>query len=225
MIKYILLDVEGTTTSIEFVHLELFPFSKEKMFWFVNVHPELCSQEKQQVEAELAKKLTDKDFSDQLLAWIEADKKHPALKSVQGKIWQLGYESGEIKGHVYPDVRQAFQYWREQGLRIGIYSSGSVLAQKLLFRYSLHGDLTTQIDDHFDTKVGAKREVGSYLSIARELGVDPETIVFLSDIAEECLAAKSAGMKSLQLIRDDKAKAHPDLKQIKDFSKVLESVV
>lgn len=215
--KYILLDVEGTTTSIEFVHRVLFPYSTEKMDWFINHYPDLCQTERAQVESEYSRQLSNLEFVDLLLGWIKDDKKHPALKSIQGKIWQLGYERQEIKGHVYLDVLPAFQKWQKQGIKIGIYSSGSVLAQKLLFAHSQVGDLTVYIDHHFDTLVGAKREVSSYKTIAQKISINSEEILFLSDIAEECLAAISAGMKSAQLIRDQLANPHPELRQLNDF--------
>src|SRR5690606_47121 len=119
-----------------------------------------------------------------LKEWITNDKKDPLLKKIQGEIWQTGYENGELKGHIYPDVPEAFKRWLAKGLKLGIYSSGSILAQKLLFKYSVFGDLDQYISANFDTSVGPKREVQSYHNIAKELGLAAKEILFLSDIEE-----------------------------------------
>ena len=216
------MDVEGTTTSIEFVHKILFPYSKEKMSWFIENFEDICLREKNELESELQKTLTPKTMSEQLIQWINEDKKHPQLKSIQGKIWQRGYESGEIKGHVYDDVALSFKRWASLGLKMGIYSSGSVLAQKLLFKYSSAGDLTPFLSAHFDTAVGAKQEVSSYQEIARQLGVLPQDILFLSDLSKECHAALGAGYQSAQILREN---AHfeedESLQRFKDFHHIL----
>lgn len=198
--KFILMDVEGTTTSIRFVHDTLFPYSFEKMDSYIAKHPEVGVS------------------SDQLKAWIKADKKEPALKSVQGKIWEEGYKNGELKGHIYPDVPKAFKRWLESGLKLGIYSSGSVLAQKLLFKHSDFGDLDQFISANFDTSVGHKREKASYDNIAKELNLAPSDILFLSDIEEELDAAHAAGFEVARLLRDEelpsKYKAYTDFETI-----------
>lgn len=220
--KFILMDVEGTTTSIEFVHKTLFPYSKEKMSWFLENFEDICAKEKTALEQELQKSLTPKGMSEQLIQWINQDKKHPQLKSIQGKIWQRGYESGEIKGHVYDDVAVNFERWAALGLKLGIYSSGSVLAQKLLFKYSSSGDLTSYLSAHFDTAVGAKQEVSSYQEIARQLDVLPQDILFLSDISKECHAALGAGYQSAQILRKN-APFDEDqtLQRFEDFHQIL----
>lgn len=182
--KYILMDVEGTTTSIRFVHDVLFPYSFKKMDDYVKNHPDLGVT------------------SEQLKAWIKEDKKEPLLKKIQGEIWQQGYESGELKGHLYSDVPKAFERWLKQGLKLAIYSSGSVLAQKLLFKHSEFGDLDQYISANFDTRIGHKREAPSYEAIATELKVGPDDILFLSDISEELMAAKASGFQVKQLCRD-----------------------
>lgn len=183
--KFILMDVEGTTTSIRFVHDTLFPYSYEKMDSYIAEHPEVGVS------------------SDQLKAWIKADKKEPILKSVQGKIWEEGYKNGELKGHIYSDVPKAFERWLDSGLKLGIYSSGSVLAQKLLFKHSDFGDLDQYISANFDTSVGHKREKASYENIAQKLKFAPNEILFLSDIEEELDAAAAAGFQVARLLRDE----------------------
>jgi enolase-phosphatase E1 len=184
-VEFILMDIEGTTSSIDFVHQELFPYSYERMDNYLKDHPEI------KAEPALLKQ------------WIKEDKKEPLLKKVQGFIWQEGYEKGEIKGHVYDDVLPSFKLWKKLGLNLGIYSSGSVLAQKLLFKYSKDGDLTPYLSAYFDTQVGAKRETTSYLNIASVLKLKAENIFFLSDIKEELDAAAKAGFKVGQIIRKD----------------------
>lgn len=207
MIKYILMDVEGTTTSIDFVHQVLFPYARAKLQSFINNFEELCFEELAEISLEANQKLTNTQAAKILETYIDQDIKHTALKSLQGKIWKIGYESGEIKGHVYPDVQVAFKEWINQGLTLGIYSSGSVLAQRLIFGYSTDGDLTQYLSNHFDTHIGHKREVQSYVNIARELNLDPCEILFLSDIARELEAAAAAGFEVAQLLRDAKAVA------------------
>ncbi len=207
--KFILMDVEGTTTSISFVHEVLFPFSKEKMESFIlenleNTEVRSCLDlVKKDAAQEGLGPLDDKGCIGLLLKWIKEDRKHFALKNLQGLIWEEGYKSGVIKGHVYEDVLPCFKKWKDSGLNLGIYSSGSVKAQHLIFEYSSAGNLRPYLSAHFDTQVGHKREVGSYTNIARELNLAPSDILFLSDIREELDAAKEAGMNTTQLVRDE----------------------
>lgn len=207
--KFILTDVEGTTTSISFVHDVLFPFSKERLKAFVQENigkkevQEALNSTKKTAAEEGQKNLSDSEACELLLKWIKEDRKHPALKSLQGEIWEEGYTSGSIKGHIYPDVLPALKKWKEAGLSLGVYSSGSVKAQHLIFGYSSEGNLRPFFSAHFDTAVGHKREVNSYKNIAEELKLPAEEILFLSDIKEELDAAKSAGMKTIQLVRQD----------------------
>ena len=201
--KVILLDIEGTTTPIDFVHKTLFPFSRSKLDKFVREHWGEMANEIIELAAEAA---ADSSFIGQfdptvpnsvieyLEHLIDLDRKSRPLKTIQGRIWQLGYESGELCSVVFDDVPKAFRRWSSQGKSIAIYSSGSVLAQKLLFRYTRHGDLTTWITSYFDTTVGHKRDADSYRKIAAELDIETENITFVSDIAEELAAAKEAGM-------------------------------
>ncbi len=189
-VEFILMDIEGTTTSIDFVHETLFPYSYDRLDSFLTSHPEL----KTSVDAKTLK------------SWIKEDKKDSELKKIQGLIWQMGYENGEIKGHLYEEVADCFKNWKHLGLELGIYSSGSTLAQKLLFKYSVSGDLTSFLSSHFDTRVGAKREVNSYLQIAKELNRPSSSILFLSDIKEELEAAAKAGFQVGQLVRKSDVK-------------------
>jgi enolase-phosphatase E1 len=206
--KYILMDVEGTTTSISFVHDILFPFSKARIETFVkdNLKLDLVTKSIDEVKATALSEeniLLDLNGAiSKLKHWIEIDRKHPALKSLQGMIWKSGYTSSEIKGHVYDDVAEALANWKKYGLQLGVYSSGSVEAQKDLFAHSIAGDLSTFFSHHFDTEVGHKREITSYQKIASTLNLSASDIVFLSDIKEELDAAKAAGFATIQLVRN-----------------------
>ncbi|HEX2139555.1 MAG TPA: acireductone synthase, partial [Woeseiaceae bacterium] len=153
------------------------------------------------------------------LQWIAEDRKVTPLKTLQGLVWERGYRKGDFTGHVYADTAPAFRRWRERGAAIYIYSSGSVKAQQLLFGHSEAGDLQPLISGYFDTTVGSKRDEGSYRRIAERIGLPAEAILFLSDVTEELDAAAGAGMKTLQLARDEPLRAghHP---LARDFNEV-----
>lgn len=200
--RVLLLDIEGTTTPIDFVVRTLFPFARERMAAFVRSSLDADDRaqlvEERRAETDAACPPFGSGAGDDptaYLLWLMSiDRKSRGLKSIQGKIWQAGYLDGSLRGEVYDDVPDAMRRWNERGGRCAIYSSGSVLAQRLLFRHSTAGDLTGLISDHFDTEVGGKREVHSYTTIADRLGVAPSACVFVSDIAAECDAAQQAGM-------------------------------
>ena len=152
---------------------------------------------------------------------IDADRKSSPLKSIQGKIWQSGYESGELKSVMFADVPRAFDRWYEKGIIIAIYSSGSILAQKLIFKYSNYGDLTRYISNYFDTAVGHKRETESYQKIAATPSFPQvENFLFISDIIEELDAAKNAGLQTLLAVRQGNAlvenKFHEEIDNFND---------
>lgn len=207
MIKYILMDVEGTTTSIDFVHQTLFPYAAEKLPDFIRTHQgedriEAAIEAVQKtVQKEAQRALDLEGVIDQLLAWIKADRKEPTLKLLQGYVWKFGYEQGDYKGHVYEDVKPTWTKWKEQGLTLGIYSSGSVQAQQLLFGHSIAGDLRPFLSHHFDTKMGHKKEVGSYQNIREQLALPAAEILFISDVGAELKAAREAGFQTLQSVR------------------------
>jgi enolase-phosphatase E1 len=138
----------------------------------------------------------------QLLDWSIADKKITPLKTLQGILWEEGYKSGEIKGHVYSDVAPNLGKWKSTGIQMGVFSSGSVAAQRLIFGFSEFGDLTPNFSAYFDTKTGGKREVETYSKISSELKIHPKNILFLSDIKEELVAADTAGFQTIQLVRE-----------------------
>jgi len=136
-----------------------------------------------------------------LKRWMAADEKKTPLKTLQGLIWEAGYRDGRLNGHLWPDVAPCLRAWHAGGLRLAVFSSGSVAAQKLLFGHSEAGDLTPLLSGFFDTRVGQKREAASYAAIAKGMGLPAGEILFLSDIAEELDAAKEAGMQCCQLLR------------------------
>jgi enolase-phosphatase E1 len=204
MIDVILTDIEGTTSSISFVKDVLFPYARLHMREFVAEHGnepdvrhwlDVVRNEAQLEHDDLDGVVTT------LQRWIDEDRKHTALKALQGMIWQHGYESGDYHAHVYAEVPARLRAWQAQGLSLYVYSSGSVAAQKLLFRHTDAGDLSPLFSGYFDTEVGAKRESASYSRIAEAIGKPATSILFLSDIVEELDAAQSAGMATTWLCR------------------------
>ncbi len=210
-IRIILLDIEGTTTPIEYVTQVLFPYASRKLESFLREHfqdtqihslvRDLHAQHREDERQGLQPPAwTEKNVEEELQTavaygrWlIRKDSKCTALKSLQGKIWQEGYASGELRGQLYPDVPRAFERWRRQRREICIYSSGSVLAQRLLFQTTPFGDLTSYIKDFFDTRLGGKSDNESYKRIAALLDRAPRELLFLSDAGKEVEAARAAG--------------------------------
>ncbi|MDO5504797.1 MAG: acireductone synthase [Pseudoxanthomonas suwonensis] len=199
----ILTDIEGTTGSISFVKDVLFPYARAALPGFVRDHaddPEVRAL-LDEAGSELGAPCDDRVIVEALQGWIDEDRKHTVLKALQGLIWEAGYRDGDFTAHVYPDVAPALRAWQAAGHRLAVYSSGSVPAQKLFFGHSDAGDLLPLFDAFFDTRVGHKREPGSYRRIAAELGATGEAIVFLSDVVEELDAARDAGMRTVLLDR------------------------
>jgi enolase-phosphatase E1 len=220
--KAIVTDIEGTTSSISFVHKTLFPYARQRMESFLREH----SSEAEVIEALtlvratiLSEKLAGDELAN-LLNWIDTDRKHPGLKALQGHIWRVGYENGEIKGHVYADVRPKLDEWSKRGIALAVYSSGSVLAQRLLFGHSIAGDLNSYFSHNFDTAIGGKREANSYRAIVDALGIAAFEIAFLSDIPEELDAAAEIGMKTYQLDRGEGVAPASSHALFKNFSEL-----
>jgi len=214
MTKAILTDIEGTTTSIDFVHKTLFPYARERLRRFLKAHAKDPAVRKELAEVSRleGRELTLDAAADVLEKWIAEDRKITPLKQLQGLIWRKGYEAGELKGHVYPDAPDHLRQWHDRGLKLYVYSSGSVEAQKLIFGHTDYGDLTPLFSGYFDTRVGAKKEAASYRKILLDTGLSGSDVLFLSDVGEELDAARQAGMKTCQLLRDDKVRpaiAHP----------------
>ncbi len=201
--KAIVTDIEGTTSSIAFVHTVLFPYSRTRLARFVEANAAQLDDVLAQVRETAGQPGLDlAGVIDQLLEWHDADRKVAPLKTLQGLIWAEGYARGTLIGHVYPDAIAGLTRWHAQGIPLYVYSSGSIAAQKLLFGHSAAGDLTGLFAGYFDTAVGAKRDGASYSEIARRIAQDPDDILFLSDIDEELAAAREAGLRVMLLARD-----------------------
>ncbi|XP_067939339.1 enolase-phosphatase E1-like [Watersipora subatra] len=220
--KIILLDIEGTTTSISFVKDELFPYVLRNLKHHLDNH---WNEPEMMADIDALREQAERDRTDGILSappilstesvqseiiqsvisnveWqMSSDRKTTALKQLQGHMWVDAYEKKEIEAHLFEDVASCMKTWKKLGKSICIYSSGSVAAQKLLFKYSVKGDLTELISQNFDTRVGGKKETKSYSTIAEQLGVMPNEIIFLTDIVEEARAAKAAGMQTTIMVR------------------------
>jgi enolase-phosphatase E1 len=209
-VTVVLLDVEGTTTPMAFVYEVLFPYARARLAGYLRAHASeddlrdvlATLRVEWQEDARNAEKPPDWAHADvpaaaRYLEWLmERDRKSPALKRIQGEIWQEGFRSGELRSELFADVAPAFARWKDSGIAVSIYSSGSVLAQRLIFQ-----DLATFITAYFDTGVGPKRSPQSYRRIASELVRPAEEILFVSDVPEELNAALDAGMQILLAVR------------------------
>ena len=192
MLPAIVTDIEGTTSRIDFVHQVLFPYARARISEFLHEH-----QQDPKVAAEIAAvrrtiaapAVSLATVIQQLIDWIDQDRKVTELKALQGMIWQHGFESSQFSAHVYPDAVECLGRWHQAGHSIHVYSSGSIAAQKLFFRYSVFGDLSALFSGYFDTTIGGKREPGSYLRIAEAIDQAPGAILFLSDLEAELDAA------------------------------------
>jgi enolase-phosphatase E1 len=149
------------------------------------------------------------------------DSKCTPLKALQGRIWQLGYTNGELHGEVYADVPPAFARWRRQGREICIYSSGSVLAQQLLFRSIADGDLTAHISAFYDTAIGAKTESESYRRIAKSRDRADSEVLFISDALKEIEAARLAGLHAALCVRDPTGATDEGDRSINTFDEIM----
>ena len=222
-IRAILLDIEGTTTPIAFVKDVLFPFARRNAAAFLAAHrhePEVAAdlalltkeRAREQPPPDLAPPppSASGDPIPYLLWLMDRDRKSTALKALQGRIWRDGYESGALVSEVDPDVVPALTRLRDAGIAVAIYSSGSVLAQRLLFAHTKAGDLRPFLSAWFDTTTGGKKEAASYTRIASELGLEPRQVLFVSDVAEELDAAKQAGMDVALCVRPGATEAEAE---------------
>ncbi|XP_027355118.1 probable bifunctional methylthioribulose-1-phosphate dehydratase/enolase-phosphatase E1 isoform X4 [Abrus precatorius] len=223
----IVLDIEGTTTPISFVTEVLFPYARQNVGRHLSMTydtPETQADLKllrSQVQSDLEQGVAgavpiplDDAGKEQVIAalvtnveaMIKADRKITALKELQGHIWQTGYENNELKGIVFDDVPEALEKWHALGIKVYIYSSGSRLAQRLIFGHTIHGDLRKYLSGFFDTTVGNKRETHSYAEISASLGVDkPSDLLFVTDVYQEATAAKAAGLEVIISVRPGNA--------------------
>lgn len=225
MIRAIITDIEGTTTSLSFVKEVLFPYSRSRLAEFVKEH-EADDPQVQSLLDEVRRQIgvpakpDTEEVIGQLLQWHDEDQKITALKALQGLIWLDGYEKGALRGHLYQDVVDNLKGWRAHGIELYVYSSGSVQAQKLLFGHTEFGDLTPLFSGFFDTGVGAKKDEQSYRNIAEQLSYPAEMMLFLSDIEEELDAAKSAGFNTVWLTRDDVPDPNAGHFQVRSFDDI-----
>jgi enolase-phosphatase E1 len=230
----ILLDVEGTTTPIDFVYGTLFPYVKEHLDNFFKNNSsdtevsEIVRALKLDHENEARVDLMTPQWKEppiEFVNWLmDRDRKLTALKALQGRIWFDGYKSGKLKGQVFPDVPPALQRWHEKKMDVRIFSSGSRLAQRLLFSTTPEGDLGRWIKDYFDTNVGAKIDAASYTAISNAFQLKQNQILFVSDVTRELDAARQSGMKTLLCMRPGNPPQvmHDDHKPITSFMEIAE---
>jgi enolase-phosphatase E1 len=212
--RAVLLDIEGTTTPVDFVTRVLFPYAHARVEGFLArnaADPEVAAdlealRQEHARDREAGHEPPGEGDSSVALAvyarWLmDQDRKATPLKSLQGKIWADGYKTGELLGQIYEDVPRALKRWTEAGQKVAIFSSGSVLAQKLIFSHTTYGDLTPYLSAYFDTRTGAKAEAESYRKIAAALELPPEDILFVSDAFVELQAARKAGLDTAIAVR------------------------
>jgi enolase-phosphatase E1 len=216
--RLFLCDIEGTVAPISLVSEQLFPYARKHLSQYLKENLDrpdvqqdlklLADENRAEQSADcptLGTEIRNELHARAYLLWLmDHDRKSTALKSLQGKIWKGGFEGGELKGTLFPDVSEALARWSEKG-KVAIYSSGSVEAQKLLFRFSTYGDLSALISGYFDTRAGAKSESASYVSIARQLSAQPDEILFFSDVVRELDAARTAGCQTRLTVRPENA--------------------
>lgn len=223
MIKAIVTDIEGTTSAIDFVTQVLFPYARERLGSYIGEHAQQPKVKAILQEVARIAKLDAENYpalSAELERWIDQDRKLTPLKSLQGMIWEHGYRNSDFRAHVYDDAVAQLQHWHRQGLSLYVYSSGSILAQKLFFGHSEAGDLRPLFSDYFDTTTGPKREAASYREISREIDMPAQNILFLSDIVEELDAAAEAGMHTAWLQREGELHNHPRHQAVQSFSDI-----
>jgi enolase-phosphatase E1 len=239
-VRALLLDIEGTTTPVDFVTRVLFPYAREHVRDFLIRHAPTDRSIHDELDVLYSEHQTDEragpspppwrkdspaavlDSAAAYVHWLmDRDRKSTALKALQGRIWEEGYQAGHLRGQVYADVPRAFARWRAQGRDVAIFSSGSVLAQKLLFSRSEAGDLMPFLRAYFDTTTGAKGDAESYRKIARALGEEPQAVLFLSDVTAELDAARAAGMATGLCVREGGVPASTDHRMVRSFDEVL----
>ncbi|XP_070038094.1 probable bifunctional methylthioribulose-1-phosphate dehydratase/enolase-phosphatase E1 1 isoform X2 [Nicotiana tomentosiformis] len=221
--RCVVLDIEGTTTPISFVIDVLFPYARDNVGRHLDATYDSAETQEDikllraQVQEDLENGVvgavpipSDDAGKEEVIAalvtnveaMIKADRKITALKELQGHIWQTGFQNNELEAVVFDDVPEALERWTALGLKVYIYSSGSRLAQRLIFGYTNYGDLRKYLCGFFDTTVGNKRETKSYTEITASLGVDnPSEILFVTDVYQEAIAAKAAGLEVIISVR------------------------
>lgn len=240
--RAVVLDIEGTTTPVSFVYDALFPYASAHLERFIKEHwhAESVQHDVEELAAQAERDYHDgvpgvvpiamTDAHDVIRQWVidnvrwqmANDRKTTALKSLQGHIWKDGYERGELVGQVYPDVVRALKEWQDAHVPVYIYSSGSVMAQKLLFGHTEHGDLTPLLKGYFDTTTGPKKQAASYKKICAAIGVDGRHVLFATDQIDEAHAAREAGLKVVVMNRPGNAETGPhDYPVLETFEPLL----
>ena len=226
--QHLLLDIEGTTCPVTFVSEILFPFAERELSHYVTEHESDSSQNRSIQDARrewemdqspesqhLKKQVSERHINEvegliqYLKHLISIDRKSTALKDLQGKIWEQGYRKGELKSELFPETAECLRQWHQQKITLSVYSSGSIHAQKLLYRHSSSGNLESLFSHWFDTHTGPKKSSESYVIIAKELKSSPKNIWFISDNGDECHAAREAGMNTLFSLRDGNPDREP----------------
>uniref|UniRef100_A0AC35ETP2 Enolase-phosphatase E1 n=1 Tax=Panagrolaimus sp. PS1159 TaxID=55785 RepID=A0AC35ETP2_9BILA len=235
----LLLDIEGTVTSISFVKDVLFPYAYEnaeqylqsniksdKLKPTIKALVDLSNQEATKDGIKKVESLEDWEIlASNVKVWIQNDRKLKPLKDLQGFMWEDAYLNGKVLGHVYPEVKYILNDFKHIEIPVFIYSSGSVHAQKLLFSHSVDGDLTPFISGYFDTSVGPKTDASSYKNIANQLNLPPKDILFLTDVGKEAIAASDAGMRVHLVVREGNAPLCNDIMERFKTINCLEALV
>jgi enolase-phosphatase E1 len=203
LVRAILTDIEGTTSSLSFVKEQLFPYARMVIPDFIRNNESKLTEILTEIRNIVDTNLTVEETIDVLLAWMDGDRKVTPLKTIQGMIWEEGYKSGALTGHIYSDAYNMLTTWKLRHIPMYVYSSGSVPAQKLLFSHTIHGDINYLFSGYFDTTIGSKLLSQSYTEIASKIGLPIENILFLSDNPEEISCAMHAGMKTRLVDRDN----------------------
>ncbi|QDU88201.1 Enolase-phosphatase E1 [Pirellulimonas nuda] len=222
LVQGVLLDVEGTTSAVAYVYDVMFPYARQGMQGYLDTNwgSESLAEAAEQVARDAGHASLDawrhasgsdpqRLVLDEAIRLMDADVKATGLKQLQGLVWQSGFESGELRAHVFPDVPPALAAWRAAGVDVRVYSSGSIHAQRLFFGHSEAGDLLPQLSGHYDTTTGPKREAASYAQIAADWGLPAAGVLFLSDIVAELDAASTAGMQTALVVRPGNAAVEP----------------
>ena len=244
-IHHLLLDIEGTTCPASYVSETLFPYATEHLPSFVSKNMrdnevrnilKAAEHEWMNDNCEASIKLKEKHSSTEdnspegviqyLLHLIKTDQKSTSLKDLQGKIWLAGYQRGELKAEIFPETAGCFRQWAQDNILISSYSSGSIQAQKLLYKHTNHGDLCSIIHQWFDTHTGSKKRAQSYSKISQRLKASPRNVLFVSDSSEECDAASESGMLTLFSLRtsnpDQNSNGHTVIRSLLDISNYLQ---
>ena len=244
MISHILLDIEGTTCPVSFVTETLFPYAKSELKSFLYrhrndpfinqlidnadnewIHDNSEDSTRLRHQSEKEQQVKHLEIESYLQLLIETDKKSTTLKDIQGKIWKEGYTTGRITSELFEDAEENLKRWHKQGYRLSVYSSGSVEAQHLLYKYTNKGDIENLFSHWFDTHIGNKKDPSSYSEIASVMGCKPQNILFISDNSDECDAARSAGLGTLYSMRDgnpqQEPRNHPVISHLEEVEKWL----